>query len=235
MSEFLINNMIVVQYLVLIFEYGLLVLGLLYLYRVVRQEHFEKKIEQCEEQRNEARDDYLNSISQFGHELLTEDGDYSEKINDKRKEMEKSNETYNAKIQEYEKKSKKTKTRSNIIMSTIGVFLIVLLMLLNFGRSCIGGDISYIVPIENNVNQDIAITAYYEVEYEGVSQKTLTVFVRNDSQKILENAILKEKKSGNTVDVKTLEPGEEKIVSINVYSLTDSDYEFELLDINFKE
>ena len=44
MSEFLINNMIVVQYLVLIFEYGLLVLGLLYLYRVVRQEHFEKKL-----------------------------------------------------------------------------------------------------------------------------------------------------------------------------------------------
>ena len=235
MSEFLINNMIVVQYLVLIFEYGLLVLGLLYLYRVVRQEHFEKKIKKCEEKRNEVRDDYLNSISQFGHELLTEDGDYSEKINDKRKEMEKSNETYNAKIQEYEKKSKKTKTRSNIIMSTIGVFLIVLLMLLRFGRSCIGGDISYIVPIEENVNQDIAITAYYEVEYEGVSQKTLTVFVRNDSQKILENAVLKEKKSGNTVEVKTLEPGEEKIVSINVYSLTDSDYEFELLDINFKE
>lgn len=235
MSEFLINNMIVVQYLVLIFEYGLLVLGLLYLYRVVRQEHFEKKIKKCEEQRNEARDDYLNSISQLGHELLTEDGDYSEKVNDKRQEMEKSNETYNAKIQEYEKKSKKTKIRSNIIMSTIGVFLIVLLMLLNFGRSCIGGDISYIVPIENNVNQDIAITAYYEVEYEGVSQKTLTVFVRNDSQRILENAILKEKKSGNTVEVKTLEPGEEKIVSINVYNFTNSNYEFELLDINFKE
>ena len=149
--------------------------------------------------------------------------------------MESKTEVLNSQIQDYSKKSESSKTNSNIIMSTVEVFLIVLLMLLNFGRSCIGGDISYIVPIENNVNQDIAITAYYEVEYEGVSQKTLTVFVRNDSQKILENAILKEKKSGNTVDVKTLEPGEEKIVSINVYSLTDSDYEFELLDINFKE
>ena len=77
MSEFLINNMIVVQYLVLIFEYGLLVLGLLYLYRVVRQEHFEKKIEKCEEQRNEARDDYLYSITHTDRELLTEDEDYS--------------------------------------------------------------------------------------------------------------------------------------------------------------
>ncbi len=235
MSEFLINNMIVVQYLVLIFEYGLLVLGLLYLYRIVRQEHFENKIEKCEEQRNEARDDYLYSITHTDRELLTEDEDYSKKLDDKRKEMESKTEVLNSQIQDYSKKSESSKTNSNIIMSTVGVFLIVLLMLLNFGRSCIGGDISYIVPIENNVNQDIAITAYYEVEYEGVSQKTLTVFVRNDSQKILENAILKEKKSGNTVDVKTLEPGEEKIVSINVYSLTDSDYEFELLDINFKE
>ena len=235
MSEFLINNMIVVQYLVLIFEYGLLVLGLLYLYRIVRQEHFEKKIEKCEEQRNEARDDYLYSITHTDRELLTEDEDYSKKLDDKRKEMESKTEVLNSQIQDYSKKSESSKTNSNIIMSTVGVFLIVLLMLLWFGRSCIGGDISYIVPIEENVNQDIAITAYYEVEYEGVSQKTLTVFVRNDSQKILENAILKEKKSGNTVDVKTLEPGEEKIVSINVYSLTDSDYEFELLDINFKE
>lgn len=235
MSEFLINNMIVVQYLVLIFEYGLLVLGLLYLYRVVRQEHFEKKIEKCEEQRNEARDDYLYSITHTDRELLTEDEDYSKKLDDKRKEMESKTEVLNSQIQDYSKKSESSKTNSNIIMSTVGVFLIVLLMLLNFGRSCIGGDISYIVPIEENVNQDIAITAYYEVEYEGVNQKTLTVFIRNDSQKILENAVLKEKKSGNTVEVKTLEPGEEKIVSINVYSLTDSDYEFELLDINFKE
>lgn len=235
MSEFLINNMIVVQYLVLIFEYGLLVLGLLYLYRVVRQEHFEKKIEKCEEQRNEARDEYLYSITHTDRELLTEDEDYSKKLDDKRKEMESKTEVLNSQIQDYSKKSESSKTNSNIIMSTVGVFLIVLLMLLNFGRSCIGGDISYIVPIEENVNQDIAITAYYEVEYEGVNQKTLTVFIRNDSQKILENAVLKEKKSGNTVEVKTLEPGEEKIVSINVYSLTDSDYEFELLDINFKE
>ena len=235
MSEFLINNMIVVQYLVLIFEYGLLVLGLLYLYRVVRQEHFEKKIEKCEEQRNEVRDEYLYSITHTDRELLTEDEDYSKKLDDKRKEMESKTEVLNSQIQDYSKKSESSKTNSNIIMSTVGVFLIVLLMLLNFGRSCIGGDISYIVPIEENVNQDIAITAYYEVEYEGVNQKTLTVFIRNDSQKILENAVLKEKKSGNTVEVKTLEPGEEKIVSINVYSLTDSDYEFELLDINFKE
>ena len=235
MSEFLINNMIVVQYLVLIFEYGLLVLGLLYLYRIVRQEHFENKIKKCEEKRNEVRDEYLYSITHTDRELLTEDEDYSKKLDDKRKEMESKTEVLNSQIQDYSKKSESSKTNSNIIMSTVGVFLIVLLMLLNFGRSCIGGDISYIVPIEENVNQDIAITAYYEVEYEGVSQKTLTVFVRNDSQKILENAILKEKKSGNTVDVKTLEPGEEKIVSINVYSLTDSDYEFELLDINFKE
>ena len=235
MSEFLINNMIVVQYLVLIFEYSLLFLGLLYFYRIVRQEHLEKKIEKCENKRNEVRDEYLYSLSQSNKDLLTEDREYSEEIDNKRKEMEDSTKMYDSQIQDYKKKSQSSKTNSNIIMSTVGVFLIVLLMLLWFGRSCIGGDISYIVPIEENVNQDIAITAYYEVEYEGVDQKTLTVFIRNDSQKILENAVLNEKKSGNTVEVKTLEPGEEKIVSINVYNLTDSDYEFELLDINFKE
>ena len=235
MSEFLINNMIVVQYLVLIFEYSLLFLGLLYFYRIVRQEHLEKKIEKCENKRNEVRDEYLYSLSQSNKDLLTEDREYSEEIDNKRKEMEDSTKMYDSQIQDYKKKSQSSKTNSNIIMSTVGVFLIVLLMLLWFGRSCIGGDISYIVPIEENVNQDIAITAYYEVEYEGVDQKTLTVFIRNDSQKILENAVLNEKKSGNTVEVKTLEPGEEKIVSINVYNLTDSDYKFELLDINFKE
>ena len=78
MSEFLINNMIVVQYLVLIFEYSLLFLGLLYFYRIVRQEHFENKIKKCEEKRNEVRDEYLYSITHTDRELLTEDEDWIE-------------------------------------------------------------------------------------------------------------------------------------------------------------
>lgn len=234
MSEFLISTTEVVEILKLIFEFLVLVLAVLYLCQEIRDDSYYNKIEKCKKDKEKARKDF-DDVVKYNKYLLTEDVNASKIIEEERSKLQHEFEICDKKIDDYNKKSLKSKEISKLIMASVIGMLIVLFLLLCSVRSLVGGKIDYIVPVENNVNQDIAITAYYEVNYDGVGQKTLTIFVRNDSQKILENAVLKEKKSGNTVEVKTLEPGEEKIVSINVYSLTDSDYEFELLDINFKE
>lgn len=235
MSQFLISTTEVVEILILIFEFVFIGLGLLYLYRDIRQDSYDNKVDKCNEKKRKIRDDFYEDIKHVDASLFSESEEYSKTVTEKKFKMDDDIRECDKEIESIKEKASKSKEISNIIMSSIVGVLIALFLLLCSVRSLVGGNIEYIVPIENNVNQDIAITAYYEVEYEGVNQETLTVFIRNDSQKTLENAILKEKTSGNTTEVKTLEPGEEKIVSINVYSSKDSNYEFELSNIEFKE
>ena len=234
MSEFLISTTEVVEILKLIFEFLVLVLAALYLRQEIMDDSYYNKIEKCKKDKEKARKDF-DDVFEYNKYLLTEDVNASKIIEEERSKLQHEFEICDKKIDDYNKKSLKSKEISKLIMASVIGMLIVLFLLLCSVRSLVGGKIDYIVPVENNVNQDIAITAYYEVNYDGVGQKTLTIFVRNDSQKILENAILKEKSSGNISEVKTLEPGEEKIVSINVYSSKSNNYEFELSNIEFKE
>lgn len=235
MSDFLIETTDVARNLLLVFGYVVIVLGILYLYREIRQDSYNKKINKCEKKKNKIRDDFIKEITHIDSNPFSKIEEYSKSIAKKKAKKEEEIYECDNEINEYKRKAYKSKENSNIIISSVMVMLVVLFLLICFVRSHICGSIDYITAVENNVNQDIAITAYYEVEYEGIPQKTLTVFVRNNSQRTLENAKLKETSSGNTIDVKTLEPGEEKIVSINVYSSRKSNYEFELSDIKFIE
>ena len=61
------------------------------------------------------------------------------------------------------------------------------------------------------------------------------MFVKNNSNKTLNNARIKEKNSGEISYIDYLEPNQEKIVSFNVYSYSNDDYEFEIEDVEFKE
>ena len=235
MSELLIETTFVARILILVFEYALLILFILYLYREIRQSSYENKIDKCKEKKKKANDDFYKETSHVDYNLFSDSEEYYNEYKEKETKLKNEVEVYDNEIEKYDKKSSRLNAWSSTLMTTLICLIFIVLLLIYYVGNCIGGSVGDIILIENNINQDISITAYYEVEYEGVSQKTLTVFVRNDSQNTLQNAQLKEKTTGNTTNVNSLEPGEEKIVSINVYSSKESNYEFELSNIEFKE
>ena len=99
----------------------------------------------------------------------------------------------------------------------------------------IGGSVKDIREVKDTAKDNIAVTAYYRVDYERVEQDTLTVFVKNESDKVLDKATISEKETGASTNVYTLEPGQEKIVSIVVYPNKDGKYEFEISNVEFHQ
>ena len=96
----------------------------------------------------------------------------------------------------------------------------------------IGGRVSNIKKMDYE-NQNIRINAYYTVSYSGTDQITVTMYVKNNSGKSLRSASIMQKETGSTAKITNLDPGEEKIVSINSYK--GDKYEFELQEIVFNE
>ena len=119
----------------------------------------------------------------------------------------------------------------------IGAFIIfwtVWICFIIVGGS-IGGSVKDIREVKDTAKDNIAVTAYYRVDYERVEQDTLTVFVKNESDKVLDKATISEKETGASTNVYTLEPGQEKIVSIVVYPNKDGKYEFEISNVEFHQ
>lgn len=114
-----------------------------------------------------------------------------------------------------------------IVSWIVGFFLVALI------STCFGGSIHDIKKVENVTNEGISVNAYYRVSYDTVEQETLTVFVKNDSKKVLSKARIIEKKTGASAEVENIDLGQEKIVSIVVYPTDDGKYEFELKDIEY--
>ena len=84
-----------------------------------------------------------------------------------------------------------------------------------------------------NGMMNLSINAYYVVRYEDVDQVTLTVFVKNNSDKSLRSAQITQKGTNNTAIVRNIDSGEEKIVTIDTYY--SGDYEFMFENIEFVE
>ena len=99
----------------------------------------------------------------------------------------------------------------------------------------LGGSISDVREVKDTQSQNVVVNAYYRVDYERVEQHTLTVFVKNNSDKTLDKALISEKVTGSSAYVYTIEPGQEKIVSIVVYPNDTDKYEFEISNVEFKQ
>ena len=96
----------------------------------------------------------------------------------------------------------------------------------------ISGSISSLNKIDYE-NQNIKINAYCTVSYSGTDQITLTLYIKNNSDKALRSASLIQKETGSTAKITNLDSGEEKIVSLNSYK--GDKYEFEIQEIVFNE
>lgn len=162
------------------------------------------------------------------------------------KRMEQSNKYFDENIQDkkrcdevIEKYNKKINFMyENIVILGRVLFCVVFIMfflLMLIMSACIGGSFGTINKVENVCTEDIAIQGYYDIDYSYVDQNTLTVFVKNNSSKILESAKITESNTYSSEYIYALEPGQEKIITLDIYPNKEGSYEFQITDIKFKE
>ena len=96
----------------------------------------------------------------------------------------------------------------------------------------IGGRVSNLNKMDYE-NQNIRLNAYYTVSYSGTDQITITLYVKNNSEKSLKSATVMQKGTGSVAKITNLDAGEEKILSLNSYK--GDEYEFEIQEIVFNE
>ena len=143
-----------------------------------------------------------------------------------------------------EEKDKKVKIISrvnkmqNICLSVIfftGLisFIVAIILLISVPRN-ISGKVSQINSIESsNSEQGVQLNGYYVVEYDRVEGLvTLTIYVKNNSDRLLKRAVVTEKNSGKYAVVENLKAGEETIIGIatkksDIYDFNISEIEFE--------
>ena len=112
------------------------------------------------------------------------------------------------------------------------VLAIVFIVFALITNGMVGGSFSKLRKVDCE-DMNLSINAYYVVRYEDVDQVTLTVFVKNNSDKSLRSAQITQKGTNNTAIVRNIDSGEEKIVTIDTYY--SGDYEFMFENIEFVE
>lgn len=214
----------------------LIVLGVLALVSIVSSilmYYFKKKKESFEKEEIEERNEYIKERRELNTPLASESQEISDRIEQLDLQHEQESEEIKEDIQKYKKRvdiidliTEPVKVLLQLL--AIFVFMIMLIMVNNMGA-----DVSAIRPLETTGN-GVEATAYYVVDYNYVDQDTLTVFVKNNSTQILDQAIVQEVNTGKTGVIESIEPGQEKIVTIDVYPNSDNNYDFEINDIQFK-
>lgn len=157
-----------------------------------------------------------------------------DKLNDEQKKENKE------KVERYDKVDKKKESISNnfaFIESVVWLVMIIFAFIFLIQVYSIEPSVSSIHEAEDTSSQDVLVTAYYVISYDGVDQETLTIFVRNNNEKVLKSAVIKEKTTGCSEEIKLLAPGQEKIVTIDTNSKIDQDqeYEFEVESLEFMD
>lgn len=161
----------------------------------------------------------------------------SQEIDDKLYELQMQHQEEADEIKEQLDKYKKREEAVDNIASTLkaifgGIFGFAFWLFLIFAID-LGGSVGTLRTIEDNGN-DVRATAYMVVDYDYVDQDTLTVFVKNESKQTVQQAVVEEVNTGKSAVIESIEPGQEKIVSIDVYPTYEEEYKFELKDIQFK-
>lgn len=194
-----------------------------------------KKRGRCLKEKEQIKNDYSKKLEEYPSFLNSESEENLKKRCEIKKELDEN-------IKVIEQRQGKLESLYNFFDSsiynlaiTVIVVFVLGLMISNQIVSEVSGDVSSIIEVKNTTSQEVSVTAYYQIEYEGVHQKTLTVFVRNDSKNVLESANIIETKSNSQETIKYLEPGQEKIISIDIYQNNQEDFQFTIDNIKFIE
>lgn len=146
------------------------------------------------------------------------------------KENEVKNEL-NSNVAKYEKKLERVDNLKPVEYGAL-ILAIVFIVFALITNGMVGGSFSKLRKVDCE-DMNLSINAYYVVRYEDVDQVTLTVFVKNNSDKSLRSAQITQKGTNNTAIVRNIDSGEEKIVTIDTYY--SGDYEFMFENIEFVE
>lgn len=114
-----------------------------------------------------------------------------------------------------------------VVCMVISVLVIIYLVRLN---SLATPSSSYIHKVEMDTTP-IEVIGYYETKIEGIDKKVVTLFIHNNSDKIVISGKLVENNSYSSQPIEYLHPTEDRIISIVVDSLDQEDYDFEFKDI----
>lgn len=193
------------------------------------------KIDKNQKTETRLRREYLNNKPEISVESEEE---HERSLNEIRKMQDELQE----KIDENDKKREKLDKAYSLTEKVSGVLarialpiLAILFLFMLLIETEVGGSISDIRQIENTSTKGINLTAYYVIDYDASDQQTITVIVRNDSKKTLESADITESRTNSSETINFLEPGQEKIVSIDIYTDGDDEYSFSVDDIKFIE
>lgn len=239
MSKNLISATAVANYLGVICLALFAVFFVLFIISLIVWHYYSKKIAKIDEERSLEEEDFISGKEEANEKLQSEEytrEEYNEEVDQLYKNREKYNEDYYAKVKAVSGK------RSDVSDIFSEVFAIIIVVAILFGMwSAIGysnasGDVSNIIEVKDVSSQNVSVTAYYDIEYHSLDQETLVVFVKNNSDKVLKSAVIKEKNSGISENIGLLSPGQEKIVSLDLNEKNkNNEYQFELEDIEFME
>ena len=193
------------------------------------------KIDKNQKTETRLRREYLNNKPEISVESEEEHEKSLKKIRKMQDELQEKIDENDKKREKLDKAYSLTEKVSGVLARIALPILAILFLFILLIETEVGGSISDIRQIENTSTKGINLTAYYVIDYDASDQQTITVIVRNDSKKTLESADITESRTNSSETINFLEPGQEKIVSIDIYTDGDDEYSFSVDDIKFIE
>lgn len=198
-------------------------------------ECFETRKRKAEKELRETKENSRDKIYELNMESIDAEKERKEEIVQQILEIEENEKTS---CEYLEKDVVKYKLILNkvenikFIQYVSGVVCLIIFFITFILSPFVGGSFSNLNKVDYE-EMNLKVTAYYVVSYKNVDQITLTVFVKNNSDKSLRSAQITQKGTNNTSFVRNLDSGEEKIVTIDTY--TGDNYEFIFENIEFVE
>lgn len=193
------------------------------------------KIDKNQKTETRLRREYLNNKPKISVESEEEHEKSLKKIRKMQNELQEKIDENDKKREKLDKAYSLTEKVSGVLARIALPILAILFLFMLLIETEVGGSISDIRQIENTSTKGINLTAYYVIDYDASDQQTITVIVRNDSKKTLESADITESRTNSSETINFLEPGQEKIVSIDIYTDGNDEYSFSVDDIKFIE
>ena len=193
------------------------------------------KIDKNQKTETRLRREYLNNKPEISVESEEEHAKSLKKIRKMQDELQEKIDENDKKREKLDKAYSLTEKVSGVLARITLPILAILFLFILLIETEVGGSISDIRQIENTSTKGINLTAYYVIDYDASDQQTITVIVRNDSKKTLESADITESRTNSSETINFLEPGQEKIVSIDIYTDGDDEYSFLVDNIKFIE
>lgn len=235
MSENLFEIQSLSQSLSTMYSVAMLVFAIVAWIIIGLSSRFESKKGKSEKDLREMKWDNNERIRKLELEAISAEDERKDEIAKeiqaiKEKENEVENEL-NSNVAKYEKKLERVDNLKPVEYGAL-VLAIVFIVFALITNGMVGGSFSKLRKVDCE-DMNLSINAYYVVRYEDVDQVTLTVFVKNNSDKSLRSAQITQKGTNNTAIVRNIDSGEEKIVTIDTYY--SGDYEFMFENIEFVE